>query len=299
MRRTVCGAVAAGAIGLFGAPSAIAATQIGETFAPSPSCGSAPQTRLQLTSPQAKYAVPFAGVITSWSFQAGGSPPTLRLKVAHRDGSAPIVIVGESRVETPSANQLNTFETRIPVTAGDFLGVTTITGGDCLRPAALPYTVGTLSGDQPLGSSSLDYVKSMEQLDLAATLEPDADNDAFGDETQDNCPTVANPAQDDGDGDGLGAACDDEVSPSATITKSPKNKTKKKTATFEFTGSDTRTIANFQCSLDGGAFASCTSPHTVTVKKGKHTFEVRAIDQAGNVGAPASDTWKRKKKKKK
>jgi hypothetical protein len=35
------------------------------------------------------------------------------------------------------------------------------------------------------------------------------------------------------------------------------------------------------------------------VKKGKHTFEVRAVDAAGNVDpTPASDTWKRKKKKK-
>jgi hypothetical protein len=33
------------------------------------------------------------------------------------------------------------------------------------------------------------------------------------------------------------------------------------------------------------------------VKKGKHTFQVQAIDEAGNVGSPATDTWKRKKKK--
>jgi hypothetical protein len=46
-----------------------------------------------------------------------------------------------------------------------------------------------------------------------------------------------------------------------------------------------------------GAFASCTSPHTVKVKIGRHTFQVQAIDEAGNVGTPATDTWKRKKKK--
>jgi hypothetical protein len=89
----------------------------------------------------------------------------------------------------------------------------------------------------------------------------------------------------------------DTTPPGTTITSGPKDKTKKKTATFEFTGTDARAVANFQCSLDGGAFATCTSPHTVKVKKGKHTFEVRAVDQAGNVGAPASDSWKRKKKK--
>jgi hypothetical protein len=89
----------------------------------------------------------------------------------------------------------------------------------------------------------------------------------------------------------------DSASPTAAITKGPKDKTKKRTATFEFIGTDARAVASFDCSLDGGAFGACTSPYTVKVKKGKHTFQVRAVDQAGNVGAPASDDWKRKKKK--
>jgi hypothetical protein len=91
----------------------------------------------------------------------------------------------------------------------------------------------------------------------------------------------------------------DSVAPTTTITRGPKDKTKKKTATFEFTGTDARAIASFQCKLDSAAFAPCTSPHAVKVKKGKHTFQVQAIDQAGNVGTPATDTWKVKKKKKK
>jgi hypothetical protein len=42
-----------------------------------------------------------------------------------------------------------------------------------------------------------------------------------------------------------------------------------------------------------GAEGHCTSPYTVKVKKGKHSFQVRAIDQAGNVdGTLASDAWK-------
>jgi large repetitive protein len=91
----------------------------------------------------------------------------------------------------------------------------------------------------------------------------------------------------------------DTLPPQAQITKGPKNKTKKKKAIFQFTGSDTRAVASFQCSLDGAAFADCSSPYLVSVKKGKHTFQVRAIDQAGNVGSAASDDWKVKKKKKK
>ena len=81
-----------------------------------------------------------------------------------------------------------------------------------------------------------------------------------------------------------------------TITQKPKDKTKKKTATFEFTASEPG--ATFECSLDGEPFSACSPPDTLRVKKGKHHFEVRATDAAGNVdGSPASDDWKVRQKK--
>ena len=79
-----------------------------------------------------------------------------------------------------------------------------------------------------------------------------------------------------------------------------EDKTKKKKAKFEFTGTDARAVASFQCKLDDDPFAACTSPFEDKVKKGRHHFEVRAIDAAGNVDpTPASYDWKVKKKKKK
>jgi DNA-binding beta-propeller fold protein YncE len=84
--------------------------------------------------------------------------------------------------------------------------------------------------------------------------------------------------------------------PDTHITKGPKDKTKNKRATFEFTS--TEPGSTFECSLDGKAFAPCASPDTLKVKKGKHRFDVRATDAAGNVDpTPASDAWKVKKKK--
>jgi subtilisin-like proprotein convertase family protein len=92
----------------------------------------------------------------------------------------------------------------------------------------------------------------------------------------------------------------DATPPVTTITKRPKNKTTKKTATFAFTSSEPG--STFECRLDGNlGFAPCASPVTVVrIGTGKHTFEVRARDQAGNTDAtPARDDWKVKQKKKK
>ena len=48
--------------------------------------------------------------------------------------------------------------------------------------------------------------------------------------------------------------------------------------------------ARFECSLDAGAFAPCTSPATFApLAAGAHTVRVRAIDSAGNVDATPAE----------
>jgi hypothetical protein len=83
----------------------------------------------------------------------------------------------------------------------------------------------------------------------------------------------------------------DTGAPETTITTAPGNPSNVTNPSFSFSASETGSA--FQCSLDGAAFASCTSPKTYTgLAAGSHTFQVRATDAAGNTDAtPASHSW--------
>lgn len=88
----------------------------------------------------------------------------------------------------------------------------------------------------------------------------------------------------------------DNIAPDTVLTSSPSTTTNSLTATFGFTGTDDTTITsnlNFECSLDGSTFTPCTSPVSYSnLNPGTHSFQVRAIDQAGNVDLiPASFSW--------
>ena len=63
-----------------------------------------------------------------------------------------------------------------------------------------------------------------------------------------------------------------------------------------FEGSDDTTSLEgltFECNIDSSTFDICTSPHIIdNLDIGKHTFEVRAIDQVGKIDeTPVQFTW--------
>ncbi len=73
----------------------------------------------------------------------------------------------------------------------------------------------------------------------------------------------------------------DATPPNTSFTSVPPSPTKNRSATFKFASTE---AGSFECSLDGRAWAGCTSPAGVSsLAKGYHTFRVRARDAVGNV----------------
>ena len=81
-----------------------------------------------------------------------------------------------------------------------------------------------------------------------------------------------------------------------TITGGPSSPTTSTSADFAFSGTDSGIgLARFECALDDGAFATCTSPKAFGgLSLGSHRYRVRAIDAAPNPNVdptPATSTW--------
>lgn len=271
------------------------AVTIGETFAPTTLCqGTAASTWIQSSAPQGRYAAPSAGVVTSWSHFGDLAPPlptTVGLRVLRPAGASAFALVGASAQARVSPGVLNTFPARIPVQDGDLLGMFVSAIYHCAAPTATStgYGIRWVAGDVPAGPTTFTDSAPDFKLDLAARIEPDADGDGFGDETQDLCPTNAS-TQD---------PCPDTDPPETEITKRPADKSTKPRAAFKFSSDDPG--ATFECKLKGTGlkkqvkqFHDCDSPRRYKhLDQGEFKFKVRAIDAAGNIDpTPAKDKFK-------
>jgi hypothetical protein len=187
------------AISAFGATtSASAATEFGDNCVGNELTESEPITFFQLTSlgnPLSNTA-PVAGVITKWKVNLVPAPVSFpqTLRVLRQNGPKTVQTIGEA-TQTITGG-LNSANTRIPVQAGDRLGLLGAPGvGNlyCQLPGGGNNSIGAiLPGGGATGTTSeFVQIEAEARFPVSAVIEPDADNDGFGDETQDQCPQSA------------------------------------------------------------------------------------------------------------
>ncbi len=271
LRGTVVGVIACTAA-LAQASQAPAATTLGEAGSGTVPCDGPASYVQTTTGPPPAYAVPpGGGVITAWSTEAGSTGGAqVRLAVLRATGAPnQFATIAASAAATLKSGSLNSFATSLSPQAGDVLGllivsgthtcVRTNTGSDDDRGAR---EVGTVFDVGTIGTYT-DPSAPGRRLNLAATLEADADGDGIGDEP-----------------------------PQTKITKGAPKKTDKSKVKFKFSSDDPG--ANFECKLDKKPYKACTSPKTVKrLDEGKHKFAVRAVDADGHRDAsPPKDKFK-------
>ena len=85
----------------------------------------------------------------------------------------------------------------------------------------------------------------------------------------------------------------DAIPPFVRITSGPKSRSNSPEAILEFEGTKgLREIRSYQCSMDGGAFKTCSSPYKVShLKEGSHVFQVVAYDNGNLASKQASYSW--------
>jgi hypothetical protein len=182
------------AVALVVAPPASASTEVGNTCAAD--IGHENATELQLAKAPGDptpIGVPASGVVTAWKTRLVPTPTvTLQQMRIFRATGNPneFTNVAETSYEAVSAGA-HTFATRIPVQAGDRFGAWGPFGALTCTTANSADSLGTFTGDAVVNSTHTFSASPGEQVAVSAVVEPDADGDGYGDETQDKCPQVA------------------------------------------------------------------------------------------------------------
>ncbi len=155
---------------------------------------------------------------------------------------------------------------------------------------------GTAAGDLAAITVHI-YSGSNTSGSLAQTLNTAASGDGWSIQATSKLPdgtyTVQASQTDKAGNTGLSTANTFTVqaaAPTTTINSAPSGDVP--AGTVQITFSSNQAGSTFQCSLDGGAYTTCSSPFiTPSLAGGAHTFSVQATDPAQNTGQAASASW--------
>ena len=194
----VTGAVIVATTGMNGV--AAAATEVGEipTTIPGSIClDDAAFVQAGIAGPPS-YTVPAGGgILTSWKHRASPNAATLQLKVFRLVSGQTYKVVAASPIEALDPGQPKSFALNpgLKVAGGDLIGLYIPPGSviacdffDANAANSILYGSGNTptNSDQSFTGPVINY-----RMNVSALLEPDADGDGAGDETQDKCPTDA------------------------------------------------------------------------------------------------------------
>ena len=214
----------------------------------------------------------------TWGWRlASGNSPTFTLRRIGTLADAPLPADQPEGVLTWQIRDGSGRPTGVPVAIGDKLAWVGF-GANAFEVLFREAAGGTTSFASNVGNEGTFNMGVNDGAVPQAqfVLEPDADGDRYGDESQDGC--IAN-----------GLRQDDCVAPVITFNKTPRTKTSSSKARFNFSANET---ATFECSLDKEGLKDCSgSERLKKLSERKHTFRVRATDSNGNLGS-ASFRWR-------
>lgn len=165
-------------------------------------CSTTNAVYLQRQAAGNAYTIPSNGVMTMFFVSAGSSIPAadqVSARLYRNTSGANYQVTGETSAQSfTSANGANLFPTRTPVTAGDLLALHLNragggnTGCEYTTSSAQDVTGSDINGI-PAAIGGIDTFDSLanRRVNISARIEPDADGDGYGDESQDLCPADA------------------------------------------------------------------------------------------------------------
>lgn len=148
---------------------------------------------------------PVSGVITEWKvntalIKAGEEIPAeaeaigriyrQTLDVFRPAGGANYTVAAQAEGGTLNLSGISTYSSRIPVQAGDLLGLSGPIVVYCQTEDPAD-TIGAAKVTPAVGATATFTTVPGVQVPVTAKIEPDVDGDGYGDETQDKCPQSA------------------------------------------------------------------------------------------------------------
>ncbi len=185
----------AAAMSLLGAATASAATEVGDECEGNEASGLYSLVPEQHASGGAlPLSAPSDGIVTGWTIHSASATAVTERAAIFRptDVTGRFQAIAETDPVTVNSG-LNSFPARLPVRTGDRFGLVGI-GTDsplfCLTSDLEDHT-WSYPGSVETGSTQQFAAGVFVRVPLIASIEPDADNDGYGDESQDGCPQSA------------------------------------------------------------------------------------------------------------